>query len=211
MLRNLMSALIFRVNLATTALIRTRASSFAKGMRSPAGWALILLFPIADAEDVGERAAVSTLREVEVRGKRLRLDQLRQEMARLEERIYERYNEVNTIEKFDVMCSDYTRTGTRLQNRYCRPKFVEDARVDEGRIAFQARQLILSSQSMAGGVQLPESMEPKVQAQMPAYQENFRKIAEQDPLIRALMRERAGVSDQMRRTHSETFGETFGE
>ncbi len=206
MLRNLVSALTTRVKLSSPTMKRTSPSSLARGSRSLAGMAWLLLVPLADAADVVEPAADSTLNEVEIRGKRLRLDQLRQEMARLEERIYARYNEVNTIDKFDVICSDYTRTGTRLENRYCRPMFVEDAKVEEARIAFQARQLVLSSQSLAGGVQLPDPVEPKVQAQLPTYQKNFQKIAENDPQMKSLLQERAAVADQMRRIKREMFG-----
>ena len=177
-----------------------RASCFA-------GLFLLFLSLLAHTASPAETPSESSLDEVEVRGEKLRLDQLRQELRRLEGKIYARFNEVNKIDKFDVICSDYARTGTRLEQRYCRPMFVEEALTSEGRVAFEARQKIFESQKMAGSVQLPDPLLPRVQAQVPAYQRQLQKLASADAQLRALLRERAAVAEQIKRTHRAMFGE----
>lgn len=167
---------------------------------------LLLLGPLTFAADATEPPAEVTVDEVVVRAARLRLDEQRREIERLEDQIYARYNDLNTDDNYDVICSDYTRTGTQLTQRYCRPMFEEQAKIEEGRVAFQALQLIRESQKMAGSVQLPESPVPKILAQMPAYQKHMKKIVEKDPQLRRLLRERAAVAEQMERTRKEMFG-----
>jgi hypothetical protein len=168
---------------------------------------LLLLGPQAGAADSAEPPTELTLDDVEVRAARLRIDELRREMEHLEDQIYARYNAVNVIARFDVVCSAYARTGTRLIRRYCRPVFEDEAKTEEGRVAFEARQQIHDSQKSAGSVRLPDSPVPKILAQMPAFQRHMRKIMAQDPQLMMMLRQRAAVAEQMQRTRREMFGE----
>jgi hypothetical protein len=57
---------------------------------------------------------------------------LREEMIRLEDNFFERYNELNTIKDFDVHCKAETSAGTKLKRRTCRANYMSDALAAEG-------------------------------------------------------------------------------
>jgi hypothetical protein len=203
--RPLLSAVTAHLPRASSAVTEAPALSLARRALWIAGL-LLLVSPFTGAADVSRPPANIVLDEALVNGRRMRLDELRRESERLEDQIYARYNDVNTIDKFDVVCSEYTRTGTRFSGRYCRPVFEEQAKVEEGRVAFEALQMIANDRRLAGSVQLPESPVPKILAQMPDYQRHMRKTMEKDPQLRKLLRERAAVAEQMERTRREMFG-----
>lgn len=176
-------------------------------MLRPLLLSLTVWLPLADAAGVSQSPTEETLDEVQVRATR-RLHELRQEITRLEDQIYARYNDLNEVDKFDVVCSDYTRTGTRLSLRYCRPVFEDQAKADEGQVAGLALQQIHDPYAKVppASVQLPEPLEPKIKAQMPGYQRHMMRIIRNDPQLQRLLRERAAVAEQFRRTQRESFG-----
>ncbi len=105
--------------------------------RPLAATAALLICAIAApaAEPRGPQSAspgAQALDEVVVQGRRIELAQLRDEMIRLEDRFYARYNELNTRDIFDIHCADEARTGTRLERRYCRAEFEIRAYQQEG-------------------------------------------------------------------------------
>lgn len=182
-------------------------ASFAVASLPGMGLAALLLWqPTAFAAEATSPREEELLEEVEVRGADARLSELRQEMSRLEEEIYARYNDLNKIGKYEVLCSDYARTGTRLERRYCRPRFEDDAKTEEGRMVLLARQQIMDQRSLAASVQIPESPVLKILAEMPAFQKNMREIVEKDPQVQRLLQERAAVAEQMQRTRRGLFG-----
>lgn len=105
--------------------------SVAKAVRINLLAALLLAPGVLAATDATEPAPL--LDEIEVRGQAPALEALRQELIQLEDRFYERYNELNASDLFDVHCADAVRTGTRLARRYCRAVFEERAFETEGR------------------------------------------------------------------------------
>lgn len=54
---------------------------------------------------------------------------LREQLELAEDELYALYNDVNTIEEFDIQCRLHARTGTRVPQRRCLPNFA--ARLDE--------------------------------------------------------------------------------
>jgi hypothetical protein len=67
----------------------------------------------------------SLLDEVVVRGKRVKLAEMRKELLQLEDRFYSRYNDLNTSNDFDIHCVNEARTGTRFIKRSCRAVYQE--------------------------------------------------------------------------------------
>jgi hypothetical protein len=76
--------------------------------------------------------AANDLDEVVVQGDRHRLDEMRKEIVKLEDKFYARFNELSTDNQFDFYCSDKARTGTAIRQKICRPRFVADAQGMEG-------------------------------------------------------------------------------
>lgn len=55
---------------------------------------------------------------------------LRQEVIVAEDKFFEIYNELNDDDRFDIICENRRPTGTRIQVRECKARFVRDAEVD---------------------------------------------------------------------------------
>jgi predicted nuclease with TOPRIM domain len=163
--------------------------------------------PRAYAGEAGEQAADEVLDEVEVRARRARIDELRREVTRLEDRIYARYNDLNRIDRFDIVCSEEARTGTRIERRYCRPKFEYQAKVEEGQVAFLSIQQRSDHDApvAAASVQLPDSPVNKILQQVPQFQRHMRRIMEEDRQLQDLMEERADAAERLERARSELF------
>lgn len=207
MLRPLLFALTVRPPLDSSARAGVPASALARRATWLAG--LAFFSPFTDAADVTQPPANVVLDEALVNAKRMRLDELRREMTRLEDQIYARYNDLNTVDKFDVVCSDYTRTGTRISRRYCRGVFEDQIKTEEGQVVGRSLQRIYDPYAKVppASVELPEPPVPKILAQIPAYQKHMRQVMEKDPQLRQWLRERAAVAKQMERTRREMFGE----
>jgi hypothetical protein len=173
----------------------------------------MLLSPPADAAEVAAPPGWVMLDEIEVTAKRRRLTELRQDLTRLENQIYTRYNHLNKVDRFDVVCSEDARTGTRLTLRHCRPKFEDQARAEEGQIAFRSLQQIHdpSASVPPASVELPDSPVPKIMRQVPAFQRHMRQIVEKDPQLQQLLQERAATAEEIERTRREVFAASSGE
>ena len=95
---------------------------------------LCLLLPCL-AQGAGASAPArqdESLDEVVVKGTRSELDELRNEMVLVEDRFYERYNELNPNHDFDTHCQMEARIGTNTKRRYCRAVYQERAQQKEG-------------------------------------------------------------------------------
>ena len=80
------------------------------------------------------------LDEVTVSGERVKIEALRKQIVQLEDTFYDRYNELNTVDDFDIHCIEEARTGTRFIKRSCRAVYQEQALADEGQAAFKILQ-----------------------------------------------------------------------
>ena len=113
-------------------LARARAGMGVLLLVLAAGVAGAAVQPSPDAA-AGTRSEVAAgqleeLDEVHVRG--TRLWQMRREIVSFEDRIYARYNELNTNDDFDVNCGREARLGTRIAQRVCRVQYYEDAQAE---------------------------------------------------------------------------------
>lgn len=92
--------------------------------------------PAATGQHADSPPPVSSveLEEVEVIGKKLY--QMQRELVRAQDRFYSLYNELNTLDDFDIHCTVYARTGTRIQQRDCRIEFLQEATAQAGQNFF---------------------------------------------------------------------------
>jgi hypothetical protein len=95
--------------------------------------ALVLARPAAAADasrpDFAATVASTTseMEEVIVSGKLDSLSQLRKALDRAEDRVYERYNEINKGSAYDIECITEAPLGSRQKVKKCQPRYVSDA------------------------------------------------------------------------------------
>jgi hypothetical protein len=87
--------------------------------------------------------------EIIVRGRRLA--ELKTEMQTLQKRAYDRFNEINIDDDFDVRCRDEGRTGTRGREWACRAEF--ENRISSGASKAYLSGLVLGCAGDAGVTQ----------------------------------------------------------
>lgn len=100
------------------------------------------LAAIVDPESAG------TTEEVIVRGQRPGALRIQIELA--EEAVYDRFNDINSNDEFDIHCKDIAFTGSRMLTRFCQPNFWH---ATEESIAYETVRLLQGSAfSMPTGI-----------------------------------------------------------
>jgi len=137
-----------------------------------------------------------------------------QEMIKLEDRFFERYNELNTNDDFDTDCDLETRAGTRVERRYCRAVYQTRALQKEasGYLYFLQKNNPPPSGNPAPGEQppppllegppLPSYME--IAARQKDYQENIREVVRKHPELQELLRERHELGKRYEASRGKT-------
>jgi len=74
----------------------------------------------------------SQIDEVIVSGGLDSLSRLRKAVDRAENRVYERYNEINRHNDYDIECRTEAPLGSRQKSKKCHPRYVSDALHDDG-------------------------------------------------------------------------------
>jgi hypothetical protein len=155
----------------------------------------------------GVTTSQEELDQVIVRGGPKALAALRQEMIRLEERYFERYNELNTIDDFDVHCDAETSAGTKLKRRRCQANYMRDALAAEaqGHLEFIKKndnRKEASERALAG---LPPA-DPTVIGSLPQpavvdieilrknYQQNLIDVSKKDPELTKMLSDLSGLN-----------------
>lgn len=95
-------------------------------------WLLLftaLLPALAAAAASGQE---ESLDQVVVEGGRVKLSAMLKELAEIEDTFFERYNDLNTNDDFDVYCAMETRAGTLIRRRSCRAVYMSNALESEG-------------------------------------------------------------------------------
>lgn len=102
----------------------------------------LALFSLATAAPLHAQAAspdfastvastTAEMDEVIVSGQLDSLSQLRKALDRAEDRIYERYNEVNRGTQYDIECTYEAPLGSRQKVKKCQPRYVSDEMHEE--------------------------------------------------------------------------------
>ena len=160
-----------------------------------------LLFVLSGAPALADEP----LDTVVVQGRRAELAALRQQIVQLEDRFYDRYNELNRDPEFDVHCSREARTGTLMKKRGCRAVYEDRALEEEGAQAFQFRQHVQAQANATFAPRLPGSPPPsivtmggppvpaqlKIELRRPEFRKNLLEVTARDPELQRLLREKA--------------------
>jgi hypothetical protein len=160
---------------------------------------LLLLAPVAAAQAQAVSAPMPgesnlELEEVEVIGRKLY--QLQRELIDAQDRFYALYNELNTIDDFDIQCTMEAATGTLMRKRECRLEFLREAQAQEGQDFF----LKHTGSSMGSAAVPPQQLWFQRQDE---YRRNIRAILESEPKLQELAAEWHERQVQFDRTRKE--------
>jgi len=165
--------------------------------------ALLMTFTCQAAAPAG---AKTELDEVTVSGERVKIEALRREIVQLEDRFYDRYNELNTVEDFDIHCFEEARTGTRFIKRTCRAVYMERAFAEEGQAAFRILQRFREGGPAVADSGPPVSATLVVQRRLPEYKKNLEAVARKDAELTRLLEERGRLVEQYDAALKNIFG-----
>lgn len=157
--------------------------------------AAALLLPAVVAAQASQTA---DLDEVTVNGERVKVEALRRQIVQLEDQFYDRYNELNPIDDFDVHCIEEAKTGTRIIRRSCRAVYQERALAEEGQAAFKAFQRMHPQQ---GNKPLSDSGPPEsatlvIQRRLPEYKKHLEEMTRKHPELAGLLEERGKLIEK---------------
>jgi hypothetical protein len=162
-----------------------------------------------------------SLNEVVIEARRARLTEMRQEMIRLEDSFYARYNELNTRDDFDVHCAEETRAGSRLEKRFCKAVYESKAIEDESRgylIYLQRESPGPGGSPNPGGRAAQPSQPPPtmggppvpaivfIEAKRPEFRRNIAELTRSNPELMQLLKDR----DQLQKRYDATRRKLFG-
>jgi hypothetical protein len=154
------------------------------------------------------QVASESLEELQVRGARIRLDVLRKEAVAAENKFYQRYNELNGDDAFDVNCRTDAATGTRIPQRTCRAAYQEDALREEGVIAFQVQQFRnnFPRVGIAQPTTVPAPAAVLIEALRPQFQQNMRRVVGGSAELGQLLAERVQAVERLNRERRRLSG-----
>jgi hypothetical protein len=140
--------------------------------------------PAESGAATGPAAAEGT-EEVIVQGRSLAL--LREELEIAENKLYAVFNDINTIEEFDIHCALHAQTGTRMPQRVCLPNYVKRA---EEREAQAFRRALSGEGSYDLDWQTPTA---EMSHKTNELQEHMQRLAIENPELLEAMREMYGI------------------
>lgn len=166
----------------------------------------LLLLAASAAGLAAAPADDSALDEVTVNGERVKIEAMRKEIVQLEDRFYDRYNELNTIDDFDIHCIEEARTGTRFIKRSCRAVYQERAFAEEGQAAFKVLQRFREKGPAVadGGPPVPASL--TIERRLPEYRKNLEAVTRSDPELARLLEDRSKLIEQYDAALKKTLG-----
>jgi hypothetical protein len=150
--------------------------------------------PAFAAADPKEAQAIETPDDVVIRAKRMKLYEMRMEMVQVEDRFYAKYNELNTDDDYDVVCSLVARTGEIRKTRKCRPAFVE------GIQSVYARSVVGMFNSAIEGppFHIPSTPDAQLFSMWHEMKDHALKVINKSPELRAMIRHREALERSYR-------------
>jgi hypothetical protein len=152
---------------------------------------------------------------VVVEGTRSELDHLRQQMVLIEDKFYERYNQLNPNHDFDTHCHIEARVTTRITRRYCRAVYQEQAQEREGQDHSEAMKKMINGRGFdANGEALPLPWVPPapaaivIEARRKEYQQNIRDVVNHNPELVEMLRERYELGQRYEASRRKIWGKT---
>jgi hypothetical protein len=118
----------------------------------------------------GRAAAPKVDDEIVVRGRNYGF--MREQIRIAEQAVYDRFNDINSSDDFDISCRREALTGSRILRRVCQAKFWRDAQADAGQAAARMMQ---GGAAVNPAVFLAEALHKRA-----LLEDEFRKLATQD-------------------------------
>jgi hypothetical protein len=125
---------------------------------------------------------------------------MRAELASLENRFYERYNQLNKDKDFDIHCYTEASLGTRFRSRVCRVAYVEEAQAEWTQLylaGMATAALNYNGPNGAFGDSMPGAEAPDPGTveliRQKEYRANALKVINGDKQLLRLVRERAAL------------------
>ncbi len=134
------------------------------------------------------------LEQVNVYGSKEEPWQLRQAIIEAEDRFYERYNDLNSNNDFDMKCRVEARTGTRLVTRTCKPIYQENAVQEGAKQAIEVRQYFQATGQL-GTPPVPAAI--AIMARRSEFERHMRSVVLGTPELGLLLKERAAAVERL--------------
>lgn len=135
----------------------------------------------AFAQDAAAPTATAGVEEVIVPGKVP--ENIRVEIERLETAVYDRFNDLNSNDEFDIHCVMQAPTGSNIPLRTCVPNFVLRAESAAG------RRMLTDGRGGAGNNNNPAEQRARMEEKGRELNEEMQRVARQDEeLLRDLVR-----------------------
>jgi hypothetical protein len=125
-----------------------------------------------------------------VSGKPADPDQVRRALLAAEDRFYARYNELNTDDEYDVSCRVEAPLGQRLKERYCEPRFVQEAARDN------TASVLNASRGSAGNNFARAQSDSRLGPKMDEFRRRMQQLVGQDPALQSALVERVRLEQQ---------------
>jgi hypothetical protein len=135
---------------------------------------------VAASSPPGPQSEGEVMEEVLVRG--TRLYELRAAIVAVEDKFYSRYNDLNTIDDFDIACNRVQLTGTKFKKRRCAPRLLDKVLASDARETLEAMQ--------DGRQKRGEDPDAVLARHSGEYKQNMLRILRSDSQLRALVQER---------------------
>jgi hypothetical protein len=162
--------------------------------------AALLALPVAAS--AVEQAAGEEMEELEIRG--TRLYEMRAAIVKTEDRFFARYNELNKIHEFDIVCNQRAETGTKITKRVCRTRAVDTAQADEARGLLQD-----VIQDGGASSHAPEAAQVLLGKES-EYEANMLKILNSDRELKKLVKEHDQLEQRYAKARIEQFKTRVG-
>ena len=167
-----------------------------------AALACLLFAPLLRGAPAAAPTAQDSVDEVVVQGTRSELDHLIQEMVLIEDKFYERYNELNPNHDFDTHCHMEARIGTNTKRRYCRAVYQERAQQKEGQEYAEALKNMNQGQPWVP----PTTPTIMIEARRKDYQNNIRNVVKKNPELVEMLKERYELGQRYAASQRKIFG-----
>jgi hypothetical protein len=154
------------------------------------GLFLAAAYAVSRAEDVvntgveaqnDETIQLDPLDVVIVNGHKVKLHELREEIAKAEDAFYQAFNQVNTEPQYETHCLYEVTTDGKSREHVCKPQFVHDAGEAEVQ-AFIGEKTVGAFGGIEGYRARPATM--VINEKMPGYRKHMRELVERDTNLR---------------------------
>jgi hypothetical protein len=113
---------------------------------------------------------VPSIDEIIINGQRDKLSQLRAEIYKAEDAVYDAFNQVNTEQQYHTYCGIETATKMRQKVHVCKPEFVSDA--------YQGAMGLMGGDP--GALAVAQHI---IETRMPLYKAHLHELAHQNPAL----------------------------